>query len=250
MNAIDENHKDNSLKHLYVEFVLKEEGKDATFSELFDGLSFAFVPIDIGYIYACYDTERTAAVFNWQDGVLQASEYANVRKHYIEVEAPQIEVVDSMQRHGVNVSHDTARSLHDEYLELLLSLQEDMDQYFAGRFGLHYINYSSSKQMVNIIYTQMKCEPFTKGKEKTPDYGTGEEVIEKLVKKYPHYDILKKLLLYRSTSKLLNTYIDSIPKQVSKNDGRLRGKFHSHGARTGRYSSSEPNLSRKANRAA
>jgi DNA polymerase I-like protein with 3'-5' exonuclease and polymerase domains len=66
MNAIDENHKDNSLKKLYVEFVLKEEGKDESFESLFEGISFAFVPIDVGYIYSCYDSERTNLVFDWR----------------------------------------------------------------------------------------------------------------------------------------------------------------------------------------
>lgn len=242
MNAINENHKDNSLKKLYVEFVLQEEGKDETFESLFEGISFAFVPIEVGYVYACYDTERTDAVFEWQDKVLRSSEYKNIRKHYIEVEAPQIEVVCGMQRRGINIDEQTAHELHNEYVELLNSLQQEMDDFFSSRYGLRNINYGSSQQMATIIYDKLGCTPFTKGKEKVPDRGTGEEVIEKLVEKYPQFHILNKLLLYRGTAKLLNTYIDSIPKQLSKNDGKLRGRFHSHGARTGRYSSSEPNL--------
>lgn len=242
MNAIDENHKDNSLKKLYVEFVLQEDGKDETFDSLFEGISFAFVPIDVGYIYACYDAERTDAVFEWQRKYLSAPEYKNMLKHYIEVEAPQIEVVSSMQQRGVNINTDTARSLHDEYTELLISLKKEMDDFFGNRYGLHNINYGSPQQMASIIYDKLGCVPFTKGKDKVPDRGTGEEIIEKLVEKYPQFDILKKLLLYRGTAKLLNTYIDSIPAQLSPKDGKLRGRFHSHGARTGRYSSSEPNL--------
>jgi DNA polymerase I-like protein with 3'-5' exonuclease and polymerase domains len=75
MNAIDENHKDNSLKKLYVEFVLGESGKDESFESLFEGISFAFVPIDVGYIYSCYDSERTDAVYEWQKKYLSAPEY-------------------------------------------------------------------------------------------------------------------------------------------------------------------------------
>ena len=242
MNAIDENHKDNSLKKLYVEFVLGEEGKDESFDSLFEGLSFAFVPIEVGYAYACYDAERTNALFNWQDKVLRASEYREVRKHYIEVEAPQIEVVAAMAKRGVNLSKEVGDALHNEYTELYDSLKSDMDIFFKSNYGLTNINYNSSKQMAEIIYDRLGCAPFTKGKNKVPDRGTGEEVIEKLVEKYPQFEILNKLLTYRSTAKLLNTYIDSLPTQLSPNDNKLRGRFHSHGARTGRYSSSEPNL--------
>jgi hypothetical protein len=65
INAIDENHRDNSLKKLYVEFVLQEQGKDATFEELFEGLSYAFVPLEIAHIYPCYDAERTTELYKW-----------------------------------------------------------------------------------------------------------------------------------------------------------------------------------------
>lgn len=241
MNAIDENHKINTLKKLYVEFVLQEEGKDASFEELFEGISFAFVPIDIGYIYACYDAERTTEVFKWQRRVLSADEYKGMLKHYIDVEAPQIEIVSGMQQRGISINHDTAKALNEEYSILLAELKADLDEFFLKNYGLTNINYKSPQQMANIIYDRLGCVPFTKGRDKVPDRGTGEEVIEKLVEKYPQFIILKKLLIFRGTAKLLDTYIHAIPSQVGK-DGKLRGKFHSHGARTGRYSSSEPNL--------
>lgn len=242
MNAIDENRRENNLKKLYTELVLKEEGKEESFDSLFEGISFAFVPIDIGYIYACYDAERTDRVFEWQRKFLSAPEYRTMLKHYIEVEAPQIECVSAMQRRGICIDHKTAEDLSKEYTELLNSLQQEMDDFFKSNYGIVNTNYKSAQQMAVIIYDKLGCQPILKGKDKTPDRGTGEEVIEKLVEKYPHFHILRKLLLYRATAKLLDTYIHAIPKQVSPIDGKLRGRFHSHGARTGRYSSSEPNL--------
>ena len=241
MNAIDENHKDNSLKRLYVEFVLKEEGKEETFDKLFTDITFAFAPLDVAYVYACYDAERTTEVYKWQKKVLSASEYKTMLKHYIEVEAVQIEVVSGMQQRGLTINHEYAQELHTEYSKLLGELKADLDEFFLKNYGLSGINYKSSQQMATIIYDKLGCIPFSKGKDKAPDRGTGEEVVQKLVKKYPQFSILKKLLIYRGTAKLLDTYIVAIPAQVHK-DGKLRGKFHSHGARTGRYSSSEPNL--------
>jgi DNA polymerase I-like protein with 3'-5' exonuclease and polymerase domains len=109
---------------------------------------------------------------------MRAEEYRAVRKHYIEVEAPQIEVVSAMQHHGVNLNTETARELHDEYFELLTAIKSEMDNYFLTRFGLSNVNYASNPQMVDIIYHKMKCEPFTKGREKTPDYGTGVKLLK------------------------------------------------------------------------
>ena len=242
MNAIDENHKDNSLKKLYTEFVLKEEGKEESYDKLFDEMSFAFVPIDIAFIYACYDSERTNALYDWQNKYLSASEFKNLRKHFIEVEAVQLEIVDDMQYRGIKLNTETANILQKEYSELLAQLKNEMDVFFKTNYGLSNINYNSSTQMSTIIYDKLGCAPFTKGKDKVPDRGTGEEVIEKLVDKYPHLEILRKLLTYRGTAKLLNTYIESLPKQLSTRDNMLRGRFHVYGARTGRYSSSDPNL--------
>ena len=54
--------------------------------------------------------------------------------------------------------------------------------------------------------------------------------------------IIKLILEYRSISKLLNTYIDSLPKQVSGKSGRIHTQYVQTVASTGRLSSINPNL--------
>ena len=46
----------------------------------------------------------------------------------------------------------------------------------------------------------------------------------------------------RGLLKLINTYIDKLPKCISEVDGRLHASFHQVGTATGRFSSSDPNL--------
>ena len=50
------------------------------------------------------------------------------------------------------------------------------------------------------------------------------------------------LLKKREIDKIVSTYVDAIPKQVSPRDNRLHAKFNSVGTDTGRMSSSDPNL--------
>lgn len=43
-------------------------------------------------------------------------------------------------------------------------------------------------------------------------------------------------------SKLVSTYIDKLPECVNPTDGRIHCSFNQYGAKTGRFSSSDPNL--------
>lgn len=72
-----------------------------------------------------------------------------------------------------------------------------------------------------------------------PSRGTGEDVLEKIDKKY-NLPIVKHILSMRELNKLINTYIDKIPNSVSVVDNRIHTHFNQYGADTGRTSSSDP----------
>jgi DNA polymerase-1 len=55
-------------------------------------------------------------------------------------------------------------------------------------------------------------------------------------------DVVKLVLEHRSISKLLNTYIDSLPKQIHKSTDRIHTEYVQTVASTGRLSSINPNL--------
>ena len=76
-------------------------------------------------------------------------------------------------------------------------------------------------------------------KTKTGQYSTAEDILSNLAK---NNDFVKLILNYRSVSKLLNTYIDSLPKQISKSTNRIHTNFLQTVAATGRLSSVNPNL--------
>ena len=76
-------------------------------------------------------------------------------------------------------------------------------------------------------------------KTKTGQYSTSEEVLTYLS---ANNDFVKLILEYRSISKLLNTYINSLPKQISKSTHRIHTEYVQTVASTGRLSSINPNL--------
>ena len=95
------------------------------------------------------------------------------------------------------------------------------------------INIGSSSQIATLLYDILELEPISKklvGK-------TGVEVLEVY-----NLDICKAILDYREITKLLSTYIDKLPKLVVPKDGKIHCRFNQYGAKTGRFSSDNPNL--------
>ena len=52
----------------------------------------------------------------------------------------------------------------------------------------------------------------------------------------------KKIVEYRSLSKLISTYTDKLPESINAKTGRIHTSYHQAGTATGRFSSTDPNL--------
>ena len=98
-------------------------------------------------------------------------------------------------------------------------------------------NINSPKQLSQILFEKLGIKS-SKKKNASGAFSTKISVLEELEEEN---EIIKEIMAYRELQKLLSTYVDVIPKMVS-NDGRLHAKFIQHGASTGRFSSSDPNL--------
>lgn len=75
--------------------------------------------------------------------------------------------------------------------------------------------------------------------DKSDPRGTSAEILEELSRKY---EICRLLIEKRGVDILINTFIDKMPELIRPKTGRLHAKFNSYGAKTGRFSSSDPNL--------
>jgi DNA polymerase-1 len=74
---------------------------------------------------------------------------------------------------------------------------------------------------------------------KTKQYSTGEEILVNLQDKHP---IVNKILEHRGLKKLLSTYVETLPKMINAQTGRIHSSFNQTIAATGRLSSTNPNL--------
>ena len=96
-------------------------------------------------------------------------------------------------------------------------------------------NLNSPKQLGTALFEKLGLP----AKKKTKSgYSTNAEVLESL--RYAH-PAIGLLLTYRQLAKLKSTYADGLRDCVAE-DGRIHSTFNQTEARTGRISSSEPNL--------
>jgi DNA polymerase-1 len=98
-------------------------------------------------------------------------------------------------------------------------------------------NIASPKQLGEALYEKLGLGNKIK-KTKTGQKSTNVSELEKIKDEHPSIVLI---LEYRELTKLLSTYIDTLPLFV-KEDGRIHAHFVQTGAGTGRFSCEDPNL--------
>jgi len=158
------------------------------------------------------------------------------RRHSLlmrDIEMPLVTALAAMEAEGVKVDEAALKKMSD-------SLKSDLDKLQKTIFKLAgtEFNIGSPKQMGEVLFDKLKLLDKAK-KTKTGQYATGEDVLQKLA---DEHEIARKILEYREYEKLRSTYVDALPKMVSKTDGHIHSDFRQAVAATGRLSSNNPNL--------
>ena len=152
---------------------------------------------------------------------------------YKKIEIPLLYTLAQMEIEGINLHINFLKKLSEKTSKELNDIAKNIYEVAGEEF-----NISSPKQLGEILFDKMKISSKPK-KTKTGQYSTSEEVLTDLSAKN---DFVKLILEHRSVSKLLNTYINSLPKQISKSTNRIHTEYLQTVASTGRLSSINPNL--------
>ena len=148
-----------------------------------------------------------------------------------EIEMPLATVLADMEFTGINVSADYLRQMGEEIKTKLSSLEQEIYELAGCEF-----NIMSPKQLGEILFVRMEL-PYPK-KIKDNNYSTSKDILDKVA---PYSPIIEKILDYRTLSKLYNNYVEGLISEI-KSDGKIHTLFNQTLTRTGRLSSSEPNL--------
>lgn len=154
----------------------------------------------------------------------------NQQKLLSEIEIPLAEVLASMESKGFLVDDEGIKELGEKLEIRINEITAEIYNLVGREFNLN-----SPKQLGVALFEDLGLP----AKKKTKSgYSTNAEVLESLRDKHP---VIEMILEYRALAKLKSTYCDGLLKVLSP-DGRIHSSFNQTETRTGRISSTEPNL--------
>ncbi len=148
-----------------------------------------------------------------------------------ELELPLSHVLAGMERTGVLIDPRALDALGQEMMKELASLEEKAKQ-AAGRD----FNLASPKQLEAVLFDELGLKSTKKTKT---GRSTDAEVLEALAEEHALPGVV---LEHRAIAKLKGTYVDTLPRLMHPETGRIHTKWSQAVAATGRISSQDPNL--------
>ncbi len=146
------------------------------------------------------------------------------------IEMPLTEVLASMEHTGIKITEQGVKEFGTSLSEMI----EETQQMIYDDAG-HEFNISSPKQLGEVLFGEMGLP----AKKKTKSgYSTSADVLEDLRYEFP---IVDNVLKYRQYTKLNSTYVAGLLDKIAP-DGRIHTCFRQTETRTGRISSTEPNM--------
>ena len=182
------------------------------------------------YEYACEDADITLQLKNKLEPELKKHE---CEKLFYEIEMPLMPVLAEMEMNGVCLDTESLKETSTILTNRLKEIERRIYELAGKAF-----NIASPKQVGTILFDELKIIEKPK-KTKTGQYVTSEDVLLQL--KHKH-EIVADILEYRGLTKLLGTYIDTLPQLINTRTGHIHTSFNQTVTATGRLSSSDPNL--------
>ncbi|HJC55614.1 MAG TPA: DNA polymerase I [Candidatus Gemmiger stercoravium] len=180
--------------------------------------------------FCCEDCPDAGVLAGLCDTLARQLDEQGQHRLLAEMELPLARVLADMERIGFAVDAEGIRKFGDSLQADLEGILERIYTAVGYRFNLN-----SPQQLGEALFDKLGLPPRKKTKR---GYSTDAETLESL---RPYSEVVDDILQYRTYSKLLSTYVDGLLKTLGP-DGRIHSTFIQTEARTGRISSTEPNL--------
>lgn len=201
--------------------------------------NYSDVPDEIMWPYAREDVVLTRLVWDWYMTIVPDS----VWRLYTEIEQPVLGVLYEMERRGLPIDTELARKAHDHSLE---QLQDRLEACRAIEGVDPHFNPDSSDQVAKSL-RRRKVDMTYAGKTPTGRIKTDEDSLQAI-----DDDLARAVMNFRAEKKMYGTYLrkmfndtyeddELVPRFIAPDD-RIHTFHWQVGAKTGRTSSSEPNV--------
>ena len=225
----DQRHNMDYLSEIYLKYspitlesLIGKKGKKQ--------LSIDTIPLHIIKDYAAEDADITLQLKTVFEPLLKKEELENL---FYNIEIPLIDVLAHIEISGVKIDTYTLQNISKQVKSIIIEVENKIYELAGEKF-----NISSTQQLGKILFEKLKITNKPK-LTKTKQYSTSEENLLKLKDKH---EIIKYILEYRTLTKLLNTYIETLPTLIVPSTGKIHTSYNQTVANTGRLSSTNPNL--------
>jgi len=193
-------------------------------------INFSDVNIDQAKDYAAEDADVTYRLYKMFSKSLKSENLLNIYEIF---EKPLIKILALMEINGVKVDKLFLKKLSIKFEKKINELEKKIYKISRKEF-----NIASTKQLGEIMYNDLKISSLKKTKKGS--FATGASVLEDL--SFKGHEFPKLVLEWRQSSKLKNTYSDTLPEHINPKSNRVHTSFLLAATTTGRLASSDPNL--------
>ncbi len=193
-------------------------------------INFSEVDVNIAKDYAAEDADITYRLYKIFSNSLKTENLTNIYEIF---EKPLIKILAKMEILGIKLDEKSLKKLSVKFDKKIKELEKQIFKLSKKEF-----NIGSTKQLGEIMYNELKIASLKKTKKGS--FATSASVLEDLA--FKGHDFPKLILEWRQTSKLKNTYSDTLPEHINKKTNRIHTSFLLAATTTGRLASSDPNL--------
>jgi DNA polymerase I len=152
---------------------------------------------------------------------------------YETIDLPVAAVLANIERAGIRVDPKALDAMSLAMEKEVRRLEKEIWEMAGFEF-----NVNSPTQLAEVLFDKLNLQaPMRRGRGRVRS--TAVDILEDLAAQHP---LPAKIIEYREIAKLKSTYVDSLPKLINRQTGRLHTSFSQTGTATGRLSSSDPNL--------
>ena len=194
------------------------------------GQTFMDLDVETATPYAAEDADFTLKLWKYFEPQIFSNPSNPKLNDLFDLEMKILPILTEMEINGIHIEKSILEEYKVELEKKAKSAEKDIYELSGKEF-----NIASPKQLGTVLFEDLGLPH---GKKTKSGYSTDTSVLEELATVHP---IAGKLLEYRGMTKLLSTYVETLPNLADKM-GRIHTNYIQTGTATGRLSSRDPNL--------